>query len=337
MKSQFSRISAFIEEISTKYFTDPIERDPGTVHEQLVSADPLFANVPIDESEVSYNLRLVHVQRVISEALCEYIWRPFSSEYTLAHEDLGSFLFQMMNALDSSSLSGQPANIWTALTMRALELLQEGSHQKSGSKSPSNGRAKNVLSKVYSVLSPLLTPSKSRNFASDLGALADLAIDVWQTAQTGDYRIKVIPRLDPARYQEWRSQAFDPMMIRDSRNMVSDDIFILFPRVDAMILSGRSERSPRSSPSESERNSVIGVCLHPGKGLPQSSELVLNGIQAQEEINNYIEIAKREARMKRNTDMHGRRASTTHSAPRPSNARRHEHSQSRPTQPVLAS
>lgn len=221
--------------------------------------------------------------------------------------------------------------------MRALELLQEGSHQKSGSKSPSNGRAKNVLSKVYSVLSPLLTPSKSRNFASDLGALADLAIDVWQTAQTGDYRIKVIPRLDPARYQEWRSQAFDPMMIRDSRNMVSDDIFILFPRVDAMILSGRSERSPRSSPSESERNSVIGVCLHPGKGLPQSSELVLNGIQAQEEINNYIEIAKREARMKRNTDMHGRRASTTHSAPRPSNARRHEHSQSRPTQPVLAS
>ncbi|KAH8805162.1 hypothetical protein F5884DRAFT_859775 [Xylogone sp. PMI_703] len=317
VKTQFTKISAFIEEISMKYFTDPIEGDPGSVHEELVAADPAFMNVPIDESEVSYNLRIVHAQRVISEALCEYIWRPFRSDYTLANEELASCLFQMMKALDNSGLAGQPANIWTALTMRALDLLPEVPTQKSAANlPPPAGRAKSVIAKVYGVLSPLLTASKGRSFAGDLSALTDLAIDVWQTAQTGDYRVKVISKLDPARYQEWRSQAFDPTTMQGNRNAVSNDIFLLFPRVEATMLSGKSDRaanSPRSSPSRTP--GLTDVCLHTGKGLPHSCELVLHGIQVQEDINNYIENAKREARMKRYSGMNNsRRASNA--APR---------------------
>ncbi|KAH8799329.1 hypothetical protein F5884DRAFT_758355 [Xylogone sp. PMI_703] len=306
LKKQFAKISVFIEDISVRYFTGLMEKDPGSAHEELVAADPFFANVPIDESEDSYNLRIVHVQRVISEALCKYIWKPFRSECTFPHEELASFLLQMMNALDKSSLAGRPANVWTALSMRALKLLPEGSLQKSVSNpSTTTNRAKNVISTVYNVLSPLLNPSRSGSFAADLSALTDLAIDVWETAQT-----------DPAKYQEWRYQAFDPTTTLDGYNTISNEIFLLFPRVEAMVLSGQTDQnsSPRPSPGESiSTANVIELCLHPGRGLPHSSEIVLRGIQAQEEIEHYIEIAKREARLRRYTAPNGKRTSTASS------------------------
>lgn len=324
LKTQFTKISSFVEEISMKYFTDPIEKDPGSAHEDLVAADAAFTNVPIDESEVSYNLRIAHVQRVISEALCEYIWKPFRSDYTLAHDDFTNFLLQMMNALDNSNLAGQPANIWTALTMRALELLPGGPIQHLASPTPS-GRAKNVISKVYSVLSPLLSRSKSRSFAADLGTLTDLAIDVWQTAYTSDYRVQIIPQLDPVKYQEWRSQAFDPTTMQGTNAMPSE-IFLLFPRVEATVLSGQTPNSVNplaSAPKDFDRIPITEACLHPGKGLPHSSELVLHGVQIQEDINNYIENAKREARMKRYSGTNNSRKTSSNPVPKISHSGKH--------------
>jgi hypothetical protein len=242
------------------------------------------------------------------------------------YPEFNELLGKMSGELEKSSLGGRAVNVWTALSMRALQSLPahslssrglelQKSHRPTGS-----GRVQSVVSKVLSKLSPLISSSQSDELRMDLQELANEAIDIWNNAQTGELKIVVIPSLDRAHLEEWRSQEFDPTSPSgkiDIKSETHNRIFTLFPRVIAREVADLVEHSkgpPGSWPPESNQASrTIETCIHPGKGLPEWSSLVVRGKKVQEEKIDYIskavETAKKELHSTRRVSGHGRRES----------------------------
>jgi hypothetical protein len=313
-----------------------------SVHRKLIAADSCFASIPFDDSDDSHNLRIAHAQRIISDVICECIWKPFRSEFTLSYPDFNDLLVKISDELEKSSQGGRAANVWTALTMRALQSLPADSILSQASESKgkeplrqtSSGRAEEVVSKVFSVLAPLVSSIQHENLRSDLLNLAKPAIDIWNDAQTGELKIIVNPLLELAYREEWRSQMFDPASpSRDYDESKSDIMskthprtFTLFPRITAQEVAGpiKSDTGPPGSwPPESDQGPrTIETCIHPGIGLPEWSPLVVRGKEEQEGKDEYIskalENAKKELKSNRRFTGHGRRESIGSLASTPS-------------------
>lgn len=240
---------------------------------------------------------------------------------TASQQESPNILIKMMDALDQSNRAGRSSNVWTALSMKALGLLRPESVSGSDDKASTSIRGNKVRTKVTEVLRPLLDSSRITDFENELVSLAKLCIDVWDDAQTSEYRIKVNPTLNLAQQAEWRSLKFDPVRSSgdESTAGASTDpsskgskILLLFPRVEATIISDPS--MPQSSiPGSFPGEPTMYRCLHPGKGLSPSSQLVIRGRKAQEEIEKMIKTSRKEARLRRNTGLSGRRPSTASS------------------------
>lgn len=317
---RFAKIYSEIEGISLKYFHDIEGKDLEEIHKELAAADPCFRSVPIDDSDDSRDLRTAHSQRIISNALCEDIWKPLRSELTLLYPELNSFLGKISDELDKSSYGGRTAGVWTALTMRALQSLQANSMISQVSESPhpvGSAQAESVIAKVFSVLSPLVGSPQTESLRMDLLTLVNLAVDVWNNAQAGGLKITVSPSLDRARREEWRSQQFDPPSLSSGSDKTDLElvsrthprVFTLFPRVVAWGIAdpGSHDRGlPGSWPLESDL-----TYIHPGVRLPEWSSLVVRGKNEQEERKEYLikalENAKKELHSTRRG--HGRRES----------------------------
>jgi hypothetical protein len=204
--------------------------------------------------------------------------------------------------------------------MRALQSLQAESLPRTSefkeSLSPTrSGRADSVVSKVFSVLSPLVSSSQNKDFQMDLYELANSAIDVWKDAQTGELKIIISPLLENAHRKEWRSQKFDPSSPSgdydetnlDMTSRTHPRIFTLFPQVVAREVAGNWSRESDQAPRTTE------TCIHPGRGLPECSSLVVRGKEEQKERKDYLlkalENAKKELHSTRRISGNGRRES----------------------------
>ena len=240
----------------------------------------------------------------------------------------------MSEELDKSRHGGRAANVWTALTMRALQSLQaEAGLSASKECLPSTGsaRAESVISKVFSALSPLISSSQTEALRVDLLALVNSAIEVWDNAQTGELRLVVSQSLNRAHREDWRSKDLDPVSPSGNRDETDSDlmsqthprIFTLFPHVVAKgvaDLDNCDTGPPGSWPPESDQ-----TCIHPGKGLPEWSALVVRGKMDQEEKKDFLsqafENAKKELQSAKRISGQGRResrGSATSEAPNPS-------------------
>jgi hypothetical protein len=215
--------------------------------------------------------------------------------------------------------------------MRALESLpidqaEAGVTESQGTlRVTGSARADKVISKVLSVLSPLVSPSEIGELRGDLENLANSAINVWNSAQSGELIITVNQLLDHKHREEWRSQQFDPAPPSPNGSEVDFDaisrtrprIIPLFPRVVAWGVAdlGTDEKSlPGSFPPESDQVPYTQEsCIHPGRGLPEWSSLVMRGKEEREEqkdlLERAIENAKKEAYTNRRALEHGRRES----------------------------
>jgi hypothetical protein len=193
-------------------------------------------------------VRQAHVQRIISDAICEYIWKPLRSEFTLLHPEVNSMLSKLSDQLRNSNRGGRSANVWTALTMRALESLPPEQEQARIAESQDisqvvgSARADRVISRVISVLSPLVGLSQIEALRRDLDKLAKSAIDVWNSSQkSGELNITVNQLLEREHREEWRSPQFDPAASSRGQDEADFDaisrtrprIITLFPRVVA--------------------------------------------------------------------------------------------------------
>jgi hypothetical protein len=320
-KRKLTEIQSRIEGISFKYFNDfegkvslssysllsPLlltpYQDVEKVHDDLATEDGAFASVPIDDSADSRELRAAHAQRIISDAICQYIWKPFRSELTMSHPTLSDLLGKIFDKLEKSSHSWRAANVWTALTMRALQSLPSDSlpkklESKESTHPTPSSRNEGVVFRVLSVLAPLVSSSNNERLRKELRELSNSAIDVWNDAQTGQLKIVVSSSLEYAHREEWRSQEFDPASPNNDEpklDVVSRThprIFTLFPQFIALEAAdpvGHDTDLPGSWPKESEPlPRTTETIIHPGKGLPESSLLVVRGKEVQKEKNDYL-------------------------------------------------
>lgn len=256
------------------------------------------------------------------------MWKPLSSDLTLRWPDFNALLNGVFREIEKESNGGRTANVWSALTMRALQSLPENFGPSQASKSTESlrpttpGRAESVIQQVFAVLSSLVSPSQQKKLRIGLLDLAQLAIEVWNEAQTGPLNICVNPVLEYDLYDEWRSLIFDPPP-GDGNGTKSSIlsqapplIFTLFPRVVARKVVDQLNDDtalPGSYPSEPVKTCHIEeTCIHPGVGLPESSPLVLTGKTEQQEINKALQSLKREFQTKR-LSVKGRRESTASS------------------------
>lgn len=261
------------------------------IHNKLIEADESFSSVPIDDTDDSHDLRAAHGQRIISEALCQFIWKPLGSEYTILNPDLGELLGKLSDELEKSGRGGRTAKVWTALTMRALESLPIDASASTAASSkeslPGTGSVRTdlVIDKVFSVLLPLVSAAQTEDLRADLDALVTSAIEVWSSAQTGELKVIVSPVLDRSNREEWRSQVFDPPDAAEANceemSKTRHRIITLFPRVTIQVVTSpahRSESIPGGFPTEpDEALWTIETCIHPGSGLPEWSPLVVRG------------------------------------------------------------
>jgi hypothetical protein len=293
-------------------------KEPEQVHDKLAAADPLFESVVIDDSDDSRDLCMAHAQRVISQAICEDIWKPFGSEFTALQPESISVLGKISDEIERSDHGGRTATFWNARTMRALKCLQANS---ATSRDPETtgylypARTGSVISKVF-ILSPLFDESQNDSLRMDLVKLVNSAVDVWDNGQAGGSNITVSLVLDHAQREEWRAQLFDPASEGDETSpaltsTTHSRIFPLFPRV----LAPRAENTvnkgnglPGSWPAESKP-----IVIHFGKGLPEWSPLVVRGQDAEKERKNdyttALENMKKELQSKKRGAANGRRAS----------------------------
>jgi len=186
------------------------------------------------------------------------------------------------------------------------------------------GRAESVIQKVFAVLSSLVSPSQQNKLRIGLLNLAQLAIEVWNEAQTGELNIGVNPVLEYDLHDEWRSPTFDPPPPPGDGNGTKSSIlsqappliFTLFPRVVARKVVDQPNDDtalPGSYPSEPVKTyHIVETCIHPGVGLPESSPLVLTGKTEQQELNKELESLKKEFHTKL-LSVKGRRESTASS------------------------
>lgn len=281
------------------------------VYEELAAKDACFESIPIDGSEDSIALCAAHAQRIISNAICEEIWKPLRSEFTLSQPEFSSFLGRISDELDQSG--HRTSCVWTALTMRALQSLEansvtSGVPDLKECPHPTATRANSVISKVM-VLSPLVSSSQTESLRMDLLTLVNSAVNVWDNAQTGGLKITVSPSLDRARREEWRSQRFEPAspsydeMDSDLISRTHPRVFTLFPRVMARGVADPAHQNPGppgSWPAESDL-----TCIHHGQGLPEWSPLVVRGKEEQEARKDYLIKALEDAKKQ----LHTRRGS----------------------------
>jgi len=254
-----------------------------------MDADIAFASIPISESRESRDLRIARAQVIISSSLCDIVWQPFSSEKTVQYPELVSVLrdisAELAKANHGSTSGPRAAGIWRALTMRALQSLPPPPLPSTQSNPPPLSRAERVTNKVLSILSPLVAPSQEPQLRDDLRALANSAISVWSSAQTGGLQLIVSSSLDLSQRNEWRSLVFDPPSTDDVVSSTYPRIFTLFPRVTALkmpVLAEAPASLPGSWPEQNQEPYVNETRIHPGTGLPEWSVLVLRGKEEQE-------------------------------------------------------
>jgi len=209
----------------------------------------------------------------------------------MQHPELSSCLSKMSDSLDHTSQDGRIANVWTALTIRALQLIQDDTVALpvlDSKKPPSTGStiADRIISKIFLSLSPLINLSQAESLRTELHAVMNSSTDVWNYAQASGLKMTIHPLLDRAYREEWRSQEFDPALPSDENGTDPDltsnthpRVFTLFPRVSARI---QEDLPPGSFPN------FEPTVIHPGVGLPEWSSLVVRGKAYQQEREDYF-------------------------------------------------
>jgi hypothetical protein len=210
--------------------------------------------------------------------------------------------------------------------MRALEALPVDSvpEPKKHPQVAGITRADKVISRVTSILSPLVSPSQIGELQRELGVLVTSAIDVWKKAQSGEYKITANQILKAEHREEWRSQQFDPVLPLsygevdfDVISRTRPRILTLFPRIlawqGADLVNDETSIPGSFLPEPDKAPRPLEMCIYPGRGLPEWSKLVVRGNDSRMELDNAVkkavEDAKKRAYSDRRTLEHSRRES----------------------------
>lgn len=276
----------------------------------IPSTDPTFSDVPFSNSETSKQLRIAHAQRVISSAIYNTIWQPYSSDVTAADSRLSDFLREIGASVaisrHKSNGKGRSADVWRSVTIRALQSMSATDTQLHQSLLNGQDTAFIISSREYklvevvlSVLGPLLETSGLPQFKADLLEIAKQAISVWNYAQVDELTFNINPTLSQDNKHDWKVAALDyaslyadggsSKRVGTSRPRNSTKIFTLFPIITAtkrVQVQKVGLGPPGSWPDQDKQqasNTEVTI-IHGGLGLSEDSEMVQRGMEEMEEL-----------------------------------------------------
>ncbi|KFY11403.1 hypothetical protein V492_04484 [Pseudogymnoascus sp. VKM F-4246] len=300
-QSQFLAVSHAVQSISARYLARDLTKEEITGLPSAMSAvDSTFSDVPFSNTEASKHLRIAHAQRVISDAVYSIAWQPFSSDITMADPKLSRFLREVGIAVGS----GRSADVWRAVTMRALESMsvsntqsQHISPQASNAANNVKNREDRLVEEVLSVLRPLLERSDLTQFEADLLQIAKQAILIWSSAQADERIFTVNPNLNEENKHDWETATLDYVPLStDGGNQVvglmrqnATSVFTLFPIITATkkVQVQKADHGPPGSWPDQDQQQLLNTevkLVHAGVGLPQESNIVQEGIAEREEF-----------------------------------------------------
>lgn len=277
--------------------------------EIIPATDSTFSGVPFSNSETSKQLRIAHAQRVISSAIYNTIWQPYSSDVTAADSRLSDFLRELGASVaisrHESNGNSRSADVWRSVTIRALQSmsasdteLQQSPLEGQDTAFTINIREYKLVKVVLSVLSPLLETSDLPQFKADLQQIAKQAISVWICAQVDERTFIINPTLSQDNKHDWKDAALDyvslyadggnsPGASQSRRN--STKIFTLFPIITAtkrVQIDKVGLGPPGSWPDQVklQASNVEGTIIHNGLGLSEDSKMVQRGVEEMEEL-----------------------------------------------------
>ncbi|KFZ01006.1 hypothetical protein V501_10295 [Pseudogymnoascus sp. VKM F-4519 (FW-2642)] len=300
-QSEFLNISRAIQNISVRYLSRDLNKEEvASLPSEISVADATFSDVPFSNTETSRQLRIAHSQRVIADAVYGTVWQPFSSDITTDDSKLSKLLQDVGAAVGTS----RSADVWRAVTMRALKSISNAHTQTQHSPSQTLSAAHAIQSRedklmelVLSVLGPLLDPLDLLQFKADLLQITKQAISVWTSAQADERTFTVNPKLSQGNKHDWKIATLDyvPFYVDNSSQVVGpmrrnpSGVFTLFPIITATkrIQVQKAGLAPPGSWPGKDQQQVLNAevtLIHDGLGLPQDSDIVQAGISEREEV-----------------------------------------------------
>lgn len=267
---------------------------------EISVADATFSDVPFSNTETSRQLRIAHSQQVIADAVYGTVWQPFSSDITTDDSKLSKLLQDVGAAVGTS----RSADVWRAVTMRALKSISNAHTQTQHSPSQTlsaahaiQNREDKLMELVLSVLGPLLDPLDLLQFKADLLQITKQAISVWTSAQADERTFTVNPKISQGNKHDWKIATLDyvPFYVDNSSQVVGpmrrnpSGVFTLFPIITATkrIQVQKAGLAPPGSWPGKDQQQVLNAevtLIHDGLGLPQDSDIVQAGISEREEV-----------------------------------------------------
>ncbi|KFY30941.1 hypothetical protein V493_01539 [Pseudogymnoascus sp. VKM F-4281 (FW-2241)] len=300
-QGEFLDISGAIQDISARYLARDLNKKELTRLPGIISKiDSTFSDVPFSDTETSKQLRIAHAQRVIANAIYKIIWQPFSSDVTT----IDSKLSKLLQDIGAAVGSGRSADVWRAVTMRALGSmsaanteLQRNSTQASGTVHTIKSREDKLVESIISVLEPLLGTSDLLQFKADLLQVAKQSVAIWDSAQADERTFTINTTLNQDNKHDWNIAVVDYMSLNSngsSQGLVptrrnSTSVFTLFPIITAtksVQLQKEGHGPPGSWPDQDQLQPLHTevTLVHGGLGLPLESDIVYDGIVEREEF-----------------------------------------------------
>ncbi|ELR04731.1 hypothetical protein VC83_00692 [Pseudogymnoascus destructans] len=300
-QGEFLNISRAIQDISVRYLARDLNKEEVVSLPGAISvADSTFSDVPFSNTDTSKQLRIAHGQRVVADAICNIVWQPFSSDITSEDSKLSKLLQDIGGAVGT----GRSADVWRAVTMRALKSTSIAHTQPQHSPSQTlsavpaiKSREDKLMELVLSVLGPLLDPSDLLQFKANLLQITKQAISVWTTAQADERTFTVNPKLNQGNKRDWKIAALNyAALYSDGGSQVvgprrrnATSVFTLFPIISATkrVQAQKAGHGPPGSWPDQDQQQVLNpevTLIHDGLGLPQESDIVREGISEREEF-----------------------------------------------------
>jgi hypothetical protein len=232
---------------------------------RLADSHEVFKVIPDYSSDASNFLRVRAAQRLVSESLCNTIWKPFSFK---GFDGDASEVLETLSGKYAEVLQDEES-AWRNLTYTGLDAVFASSGTDLGVVST-------AVEQVVNILGPLVQKEEMSKFQEELKRIFSNAVDVWNDMRIDRLRISVSVPLDrhADRGQDgWRTPPalnFGHQVAPTNSGMELNP-WCLFPRIEAVSV---------------DRGRMV---LFPGYALFPDSSVFAKGLLERQEIEERIE------------------------------------------------
>jgi len=180
-----------------------------------------------------------------------------------------------VSVLLSQAAQGLSKSTQDATGFRASRLFTAFAHRGLKSISPSTGRSEKFSDKVMAILLLLVKPDLHSSLRDELIKLATSATALWDLVQTDVSEVTVLPALDGTDFVTVDEASPPPGN--------PDEIIVLFPRITARTCVLATDARPKDIPDAEAESSIQESLICRGIGLPEWSDLVVDGEEEEDE------------------------------------------------------